>query len=163
MVTTNTGQHRLDVIIFGATGFTGAATVSEAVKLLDGMRWGIAGRNETKLRDVLSAVSKRVDRDLSDSVSVVVADVADEESLLRMAEKTKVIYLCRALKVSKHITSPVISYSSTVADRIDSTVSPSSVPALKPAHIIWTLAVNRSSLNAYSYSTTKRLARPVVM
>lgn len=84
-------SRRLDVIIFGATGFTGAAAVYEAVKLLDGLRWGIAGRNESKLREVLSSVSKRVDRDLSASVSVVLADVADEESLLRMAEETKVM------------------------------------------------------------------------
>lgn len=84
----------LDIIIFGATGFTGTATVHEAVKLLTdtgtGLRFGIAGRNARKLRDVLATVGERVGRDLSASVPIVLADVADEGSLQRMAEQTKV-------------------------------------------------------------------------
>lgn len=86
------GARPLDVVIFGATGFTGAAAVFEAVKLLQNLRWGVAGRNEAKLRDTLRTVGKRVDRDLeADGVEVLVADVNDGASLRAMAERTKVI------------------------------------------------------------------------
>lgn len=37
---------RLDVIIFGATGFTGKYTVFESIKVLNGLTWGIAGRSK---------------------------------------------------------------------------------------------------------------------
>lgn len=37
---------RLDVIIFGASGFTGKYTVFEGVKILRGLKWGIAGRSK---------------------------------------------------------------------------------------------------------------------
>jgi hypothetical protein len=40
---------RLDVVIFGASGFTGKYTVYEAVKVLDGLKWGIAGRNKVRV------------------------------------------------------------------------------------------------------------------
>lgn len=39
-------NRHLDVIIFGATGFTGKYTVYEAVKVLSTLKWGIAGRNK---------------------------------------------------------------------------------------------------------------------
>lgn len=37
---------RLDVIIFGASGFTGKYCVLEGVKILENLKWGIAGRNK---------------------------------------------------------------------------------------------------------------------
>lgn len=90
MSSSGTGD-RLDVVIFGATGFTGAAAVYEAVKLLDGLRWGIAGRNEAKLREVLRKTGERVkDAKLVAGVEVLIADIADEPSLRRMAERAKV-------------------------------------------------------------------------
>ena len=42
-------EKTLDVIIFGATGFTGKHTVYEAAGILSDMTWGIAGRNEVRL------------------------------------------------------------------------------------------------------------------
>lgn len=86
-------QRDLDVVIFGATGFTGAAAVFESVKLLAGLRWGVAGRSEEKLRTMLADVGQRSGgRDLvaQDGVQVLVADVADADSLLRMAKRAKV-------------------------------------------------------------------------
>jgi short subunit dehydrogenase-like uncharacterized protein len=41
--------ERLDVVIFGASGFTGKYTVYEAIKVLDGLKWGIAGRNKVRI------------------------------------------------------------------------------------------------------------------
>lgn len=47
--------RRLDVLIFGATGFTGKHTVKEAVKLCKEkpFTWGVAGRNKAALEAVL--------------------------------------------------------------------------------------------------------------
>lgn len=42
----NTMSRNLDVIIFGASGFTGKHTVLEGVKILADCKWGIAGRNK---------------------------------------------------------------------------------------------------------------------
>lgn len=88
-------KRDLDVIIFGATGFTGAAAVHESIKLLSGLRWGVAGRSEAKLRTMLAQVGQRAGgRDLEalDGVQVLIADVNDEDSLLRMAERAKVCF-----------------------------------------------------------------------
>ena len=53
--------NRLDVIIFGATGFTGKIAVYEVVKLAKekSITWGIAGRNKNKLENVLKEVEKK--------------------------------------------------------------------------------------------------------
>ena len=52
---------KLDVIIFGATGFTGKIAVYEVVKLAKekGITWGIAGRNRNKLENVLKEVEEK--------------------------------------------------------------------------------------------------------
>jgi short subunit dehydrogenase-like uncharacterized protein len=39
-------EERLDVIIFGASGFTGKYIVYEGVKILADLKWGVAGRNK---------------------------------------------------------------------------------------------------------------------
>jgi len=53
--------NRLDVIIFGATGFTGKIAVYEVVKLAKekSITWGIAGRNRNKLENVLKEVEEK--------------------------------------------------------------------------------------------------------
>lgn len=84
---------RLDVIIFGASGFTGKYTILEAVKLLSGMTWGVAGRNKEKLEAVLKEMGGKSEKDLS-HIPIVIADVKDDESLKKMAEQAKIIVNC---------------------------------------------------------------------
>lgn len=67
----------------------GKHAVLEAIKILGGMSWGIAGRNEKKLLDVLSYVSEKSQVDLS-HIPVIIADITNDESLVRMAERAKV-------------------------------------------------------------------------
>lgn len=86
-------EEKLDVIIFGASGFTGKYTIYEGIKLLEGLRWGIAGRSRDKVRQVLNAVEKKADKDLSE-VPIVIADIKDADSLKRMAERCKVLINC---------------------------------------------------------------------
>jgi len=86
-------QERLDVIIFGASGFTGKYTVLEGVKLLEGLSWGVAGRDEEKLKRTLKEIGDKANKDLS-GLPIIIADVNDEKSLQKMAERAKVIVNC---------------------------------------------------------------------
>lgn len=71
-------QH--DVVLFGATGFTGALTAQYlAAHAPDSTRWAIAGRNRSKLEQ------------LGLDVPVLHADVNDPDSLKQLAESTKVL------------------------------------------------------------------------
>ncbi|XP_073845696.1 saccharopine dehydrogenase-like oxidoreductase [Musca autumnalis] len=84
---------KLDAIIFGATGFTGQVVVEDAVDILKDFKWGIAGRNESKLKDVLVKVGKRTQQDLS-NIPIILADVNDQKSIEDMAKKCKIVLNC---------------------------------------------------------------------
>jgi len=82
-----TTSEKLDIIIFGATGFTGKL-VSEYLKKQYGtsgdVRWGIAGRSHDKLQAVVEEFG------LGD-IPVVIADIEDKASLDAMASRCKVV------------------------------------------------------------------------
>jgi Saccharopine dehydrogenase NADP binding domain len=82
-----------DVIIFGATGYTGKYAIREGVKLLKDLKWAVAGRNEKKLKDALSEVGKIINQDLSE-VPIIIADVDDEKSIRDMTAQTRIIANC---------------------------------------------------------------------
>lgn len=86
-------QRDLDVVIFGASGFTGKYTIYEGIKLLDGLKWAIAGRSREKLNKVLKEVEKKSGKDLSDT-ELLIADVKDPESLRKMAERCRIVINC---------------------------------------------------------------------
>ncbi|KAH8382167.1 hypothetical protein KR009_002109 [Drosophila setifemur] len=81
---------KLDAIIFGASGFTGKYTVFEAVSVLKGLTWGIAGRNQEKLQSVLQEMGAKSKTDLSQT-PIVIADVNNEDSLLEMAKRCRIV------------------------------------------------------------------------
>jgi short subunit dehydrogenase-like uncharacterized protein len=86
-------SDKLDVIIFGASGYTGKYTVYEGVKVLRGLKWGIAGRNRAKLESVLAEMGKKAGEDLS-KIPIILADIEDHKSLVEMAKQAKVIVNC---------------------------------------------------------------------
>ncbi len=56
-------MSRLDIIVFGATGYTGKLVVRELACLLkganySGLKWGVAGRSKERLSEMILAVSK---------------------------------------------------------------------------------------------------------
>jgi short subunit dehydrogenase-like uncharacterized protein len=53
--------EKLDLVIFGATGFTGKVAIYEIVKLAKekNITWGISGRNRNKLDNVLKEVEEK--------------------------------------------------------------------------------------------------------
>lgn len=87
-------ENRLDIIVFGATGYTGSYVVENLIKTIDKenqkLTWGVAGRNEKKIREVLDKVSTYVEKNL-DAIPVILADVNDEDSILRMCKQGRII------------------------------------------------------------------------
>jgi short subunit dehydrogenase-like uncharacterized protein len=77
-------DREFDVVLFGATGFTGGLTADYlSANAPAGTRWALAGRNLGKLE----ALRDRLGGD----VSLLVADATDPASLARVAESTKVV------------------------------------------------------------------------
>jgi short subunit dehydrogenase-like uncharacterized protein len=76
-----------DVVVFGATGFTGALTAEYlALHAPAGMRWALAGRSQSKLEDV----RRRLGSGFAD-LPLLRADVEDPGSLRAVAEATRVL------------------------------------------------------------------------
>ncbi|MFO0563026.1 MAG: saccharopine dehydrogenase NADP-binding domain-containing protein [Polyangiales bacterium] len=78
-------EREFDVIVFGATGFTGRL-VAEYFAEIAGeqrLRWAIAGRDRAKLERVREA--------LGAEVSVLVGDAMDEAAMRAMARRTRVV------------------------------------------------------------------------
>lgn len=71
----------------------GKYTVFEGVKLLENLTWGVAGRDEDKLKRTLKEMGDKAQKDLS-AIPIIIADVRDENSLQKMAERAKVINRC---------------------------------------------------------------------
>lgn len=84
-------SDRLDIIIFGATGYTGKFVVKNAVQLCKEhkLRFGVAGRRQ----EALEAVVKEFASDI-ENVPIILADVKDEESLTKMTKQAKIIVNC---------------------------------------------------------------------
>jgi short subunit dehydrogenase-like uncharacterized protein len=80
-------ERRHDIVLFGATGFTGGLTAEYLAAHADpGTRWALAGRSRSKLEGVRS----RLGQSQSD-LPLIEADVTDPESIRALAESTKVV------------------------------------------------------------------------
>ena len=56
-------MSRLDLVILGASGYTGKFLVKELARLPEdegNVKWGVAGRSRQKLLDLLSQVSSEL-------------------------------------------------------------------------------------------------------
>ena len=84
MPTRGTDGRDLDIVLFGATGFTGALTADYLAQHgPEGLRWAVAGRSREKL--------EKVRAQLGADVELIVADSGDPESLASLAARTKVV------------------------------------------------------------------------
>ena len=80
-------NKEFDVIIWGASGFTGRLVVAHLFKnygVNGDLIWAMAGRNKKKLKQVRSEIA-------DNSVPIIIADSNDEVSLKEMIIRTKVI------------------------------------------------------------------------
>jgi len=80
-------SREFDIIIWGASGFTGRLVVEYLFKQYGtsgNLKWAMAGRNQEKLENVRASIADT-------SVPIVVSDSSDEASIKQMVLRTKVI------------------------------------------------------------------------
>ncbi len=83
-------QRAFDIVLFGATGFTGKLVAEYLAKVRGSrLRWALAGRNEAKLAEVRSELA-RIDPSLSD-MPLAVADALDPASLDALVPRARVV------------------------------------------------------------------------
>lgn len=85
-------EREFDVIVFGASAFTGKYTVEYIAKNNEefNLKWAIAGRSRPKLLAVLQEISSVTGKDLK-NIPIIIADVDDPKSLAEMCQKAKLI------------------------------------------------------------------------
>ena len=84
-------QREFDVVVWGASGFTGRLVVgylAETYGVTGDLKWAIAGRNQEKLEQVRT--SFLADGQL-DQLPIILADSADLKSLQDLAKRTRVV------------------------------------------------------------------------
>ncbi|XP_030374149.1 lipid droplet localized protein-like [Scaptodrosophila lebanonensis] len=86
-------ERSIDIIIFGATGALGSYTVLHATSVLQGFKWGIAGRSKRNLEAVLRNVRALTDQNCDD-IPIIIADANDKEALFKMAQGCQLIINC---------------------------------------------------------------------
>ena len=85
-----TTARDLDLVLFGATGFTGGLTADYLAEHAPaGMRWALAGRSEEKLKAVRSRLAAG-DAALAD-LELIVVDASDAAALSKVAARTRVV------------------------------------------------------------------------
>jgi short subunit dehydrogenase-like uncharacterized protein len=79
-------ERKYDIVVFGASGFTGKLVVEHLSKNYknEDLKWAVAGRNQAKLKEICEEFAIDSDR-------IIIADVNKKDSLKAMAKKTKVI------------------------------------------------------------------------
>ena len=121
-----------DIVVFGATGFTGALTAEYLARHApDGLRWALAGRNPDRLatvRDRLAAI----DPELAD-LELLHADVTDAASLADVARRTRVV-ITTVGPYLEHGEPLVAACAEAGADYVDLTGEPEFVDRMWTAH-----------------------------
>lgn len=79
-------ERRFDVVLFGATGFTGRLVAEYLARAAPALKWAIAGRNREKLESVRAGLGAG-----AAAVDILVADSADRPSLDRIAREARVV------------------------------------------------------------------------
>ncbi len=83
-------ERDFDLVLFGATGFTGGLTADYlAQNAPKGTRWALAGRNESKLAAVRARLTG-IDPGLAD-LPLLVADVNEQDTVAALVRRTKVL------------------------------------------------------------------------
>ena len=80
-----TTDREFDIIVYGATGYTGRLVAEYLITRPEAPRWAMAGRSKEKLQEVRDLIGAPADTPL------VVADADDPVSVGAMAKRAKVI------------------------------------------------------------------------
>ncbi|EPB81743.1 hypothetical protein HMPREF1544_11529 [Mucor circinelloides 1006PhL] len=88
--TTDYDQRKYDLVVFGATGFTGALTCEYLAEIQDkDLSWALAGRNLAKLEKVRERLTE-LDSSLKD-IDLLIADSSQPDSLDQVLSQTRVV------------------------------------------------------------------------
>jgi len=82
-------EREYDIVIAGATGFTGKLVLEFYLTQYPNLKIAVAGRNASKLTDVVSSV-KEISKS-SAEVPIIVADASDWEGNFKVARSAKVV------------------------------------------------------------------------
>jgi short subunit dehydrogenase-like uncharacterized protein len=83
-------ERQYDLVLFGATGFTGGLTASYlAAHAPEGLRWALVGRNRAKLESVRAGLASASPE--APTPDLLEADAADAAALARLAGSTRVV------------------------------------------------------------------------
>lgn len=83
-------DREFDIVLFGATGFTGRLTAEYLVRHApEGLRWALAGRNRDKLEQVRNHLAT-ISEDATD-LKLMHADVTDPTSMAQVASRARVV------------------------------------------------------------------------
>lgn len=83
-------KRAYDVVIWGATGFTGQIATKYILETYPSIKFAIAGRNREKLTGVLTGLSQQLGTN-TNHVDVLVGSIDDKDSLIEISQKSKVI------------------------------------------------------------------------
>ena len=90
MASTSASSRPYDLVLFGATGFTGGLTAEYLARSGPaGLKWALVGRNIDKLEAVRARLAD-IDEALA-KLDLIVADATDAAALADVAEKTRVV------------------------------------------------------------------------
>lgn len=86
-----TEQRNFDIVLFGATGFTGELTARYLAdcREKETLRWALAGRSRSKLEGLKAGICS--DFPHCSSLGIIEADINDPRSLTEMAAQAKVL------------------------------------------------------------------------
>ncbi|CAK4072667.1 unnamed protein product [Aphanomyces euteiches] len=87
--------REFDIVVFGASGFTGQyvalCVAKRARELKTPLKWAIAGRSKVKLQDTAEWIQKQVE---VEKIPIVIADVFDSPALEAMCKSTAILLNC---------------------------------------------------------------------
>ena len=78
-------DREFDVIVYGATGYSGRLVAEYLIRAGGKTRWAMAGRSQQKLQEVRDLLGA------SASVPLIVADAHEPAALMALAESTRVV------------------------------------------------------------------------
>ena len=79
-------ERNFEIILFGATGFTGriVANYLSSVASENNFRWAIAGRSSSKLKQLQNSLTVNLPK-------IIIADLAVKKSLEKMTAETRIL------------------------------------------------------------------------
>lgn len=144
-------SRRLDLVLFGATGFTGGLTADYlAAHAPAGLTWALAGRSLDRLeqvRDRLAAANPALSE-----LELLVADSADAASLAAVAEATRAV-VTTVGPYLQHGEGLVAACASAGTDYLDLTGEPEFVDRMYVAHHATALASGARLVHACGFDS----------